>query len=53
MFFSKKAQMIHMAGPADIIIILVGVLIGVVVTWYGISQGWPVISGFCPSVAVP
>lgn len=53
MFFSKKAQMIHMASPLDLVIILIGVMIGLALAWYGIANGWPVVSGFCPSVAVP
>ena len=50
--FSKKAQM-HMASPLDLVIILIGVVIGLAVAWYGIANGWPIVSGFCPGVAVP
>ena len=50
--FSKKAQM-HMASPLDLVIILIGVVIGVALCWYGIQNGWPVVSGFCSSAVVP
>lgn len=50
---NKKAQGMHMWGGTDAIIILVGVIIGLAIAWYGISSGWPVVSGFCPGSAVP
>ena len=47
--FNKRGSM-HTASPVDLVIILIGIVIGLALAWYGISHGWPVISGFCPTV---
>jgi hypothetical protein len=45
-FLGKKGSM-HQASPVDGVIMLVGVIIGIALIWYGASQGWGFISSIC------
>jgi hypothetical protein len=50
---TKKAMMgMHTFGGLDIVIVLVGVIIGIALVWYGIQQGWMPQDIFCPPPAV-
>ncbi|MBI2040867.1 MAG: hypothetical protein HYT16_02070 [DPANN group archaeon] len=49
--FGKKAQGMHVASGADLIIILIGVVIGVVLVYYGLNGGWLPSGAFCPTPA--
>ena len=52
-FLGKKGSM-HTASPVDLVIVLVGVIIGIALIWYGSQQGWGFISSICscPAAAV-
>ncbi len=51
--FGKRAQMMHQASGMDLVIILIGVILGIVLVWYGLSNGWLPSSMFCPTPAAP
>ncbi|MBI4095316.1 MAG: hypothetical protein HY438_00485 [DPANN group archaeon] len=47
--FGKKAQGMHTASGLDLVIILIGVIIGVAVVYYGLHGGWLPSGTFCPA----
>lgn len=49
MVFGKKAQAMHMASGLDIVILLVGVIIGIILVYYGLNAGWLPSGLFCPT----
>ncbi len=51
--FGKKAQGMHMFGGLDIVIVLIGVILGMVLVYYGINGGWLPSGLFCPAPAAP
>jgi hypothetical protein len=55
MSFLGKKGMMHQASPVDLVIVLVGVIIGIALIWYGSQQGWGFISSICscPVAATP
>jgi len=53
MVFGKKAQMMHQASGMDLVIILIGVVLGIVLVWYGVNNGWLPSSMFCPEAVAP
>jgi hypothetical protein len=52
LLFGKKGSM-HQASPVDVVIVLVGVIIGIALIWYGSQQGWGFISSICSCPAAP
>ncbi len=49
--FGKKAQGMHVASGLDLVIILIGVIIGVFLVYYGLNNGWLPSGAFCPTSA--
>ena len=53
MVFGKKAQGMHTASGMDIVIVLIGVVLGIVLVWYGLNNGILPSGMFCPTPVAP
>ncbi len=47
--FGKKAQMIHQGSSLDLVIVLIGLIIGIFLVYYGLNHGMLPVSSFCPA----
>ncbi len=49
--FNRKGQMMHMASGLDLVIILIGIIIGLFIAWWGLNNGYLPAGMFCPAPA--